>query len=192
MPYITKKVYAPIDVVNIALTAMGENRISNLETDSTVSAIVMREHWDLVWESCLTRTTWRFATATAALSKLSFPPIDEWAASWQLPPDMLVLLTTYPASNYEVQGDRLLSNEQTALRVEYIRKVQLSLWPGYFTRCVALQLAIDTVKGITGTRPGSTDLPALLQDALAQAMFQDAQQQPNQTMLPNAFIDVRL
>jgi hypothetical protein len=86
-------------------------------------ALILRDHYDAVVQFCFTRTSWRFATAKVALSKLSGAPLNRWAAAWQLPPDHLKTLTTWPPSNYEQANRQLLSNETTRFEIDYIRLV---------------------------------------------------------------------
>ncbi len=118
----TVQVFTDVEVNNQALSALGEDRISSL-SDTNARAVVMREHYAAVTEFCLTRCNWRFATSKVTLSKLSGTPVSRWAAAWQLPNDKLKVLSTWPASNYEINGNRLLTNEQTKVDLDYIRVV---------------------------------------------------------------------
>lgn len=186
----SRKTFTDLDVINQALVAMGEGVIQDLDSDQSTAAIVMRTMYDQVKQSCLTMSNWRFATVKKALSKLSAAPVNRWAAAWQLPPDLLKLLFTWPPSRYEVQGDRLYTNETSRLEIDYIRNIEEPLWLDWFTRLVRAELVMKTCKGITGDQP-SQDMANERRDAKAEAMFQDAQQQPNQTELPNDFIDCR-
>lgn len=180
-----------LNLINQALTAMGERgTISDLTTDDSVAAQVMREHYDTVIEACLTRTAWRFATKKAALNKLSAVPENRWAAAWQLPTDKLKVLYVFPPINYELQGRRLFTNATSGVVLDYIRRVGEGEFPPWFRRYAIARLVMRTVKGITGDAPAQ-DMRDEDRDALTDALFQDAQQQPNQTRLPNDFIDVR-
>ena len=180
-----------LGVINQALTGvMGENEITNLEDDQGKAALVMRINYEAVSEAAQIKTAWRFNTTKVALSKLSGKPINRWAAAWQLPNDNLKVLTTWPPGNYEIQGDKLLSNNTDSREIDYQRKLGEGLWPIWFTRYVVAMLVMRTVRGITGEKPAQT-MKDELKDAENDALVQDAQQQPNQTMLSNAFVDVR-
>lgn len=186
----SRQTFTDLDVVNQALGAMGETELDNLQTDQSTGAIIMRRHYVAVKQDCLTATNWRFATTKAALSKLSAVPQNRWAAAWQLPADLLKLLYTWPPSNYEVQGQRIYSNETTRMEIDYIRNIEEAFWQDWFTRLVVAELVMRTCKGITGDEPSSS-MEKERARAESRAFFQDAQQQPNQTVLPNDFIDVR-
>lgn len=188
----TPVTFARIDVIDQALTAMGENP---LQTDqaldgATTKASVMRAHYDAVVQFCFALTAWRFATAKAALNKLTGKPRNRWTAAWNLPPDLIKLLTTWPPSPYEMQNRQILTNEATRLEIDYVRLVEEGFWPAWFTRLVVAELVMRTCKGITGDSP---DLEMRLERERAEtdALYQDAQQQPNQTLQSNDFIDVR-
>lgn len=193
----TPKTYTDIDVVNMALDAMGEDPVavtalSSASTDTSKRARIMRTHYDAVKEAALTKTSWRFATSTSvSLSKLSGTPAKtKWAAAWQLPPDTLKVLTTWPPTNYEIQGKRILTNITSGLLVDYIRYVTEDQWPAWFVVYVKWKLVEATVKAITGSSMDREDKDSL-SSAETDALSTDSQQQPNVTDQPNPFIDVR-
>lgn len=186
----SRQSFTDLNVINQACTALGQTIIDNLASDQGTPAIVMRENYVAVKQYCLTMSSWRFATTKAALGLIADAPPNRWSAAWQLPPDMLKLLFTWPPSNYEVQGQRLYSNNRSRQEIDYIRNIEEPFWLDWFTRLVVAELVMRTCKGITGDEP-SQSMERERTNARSEAFFQDAQQQPNQTTLPNDFIDVR-
>lgn len=186
----TPDTFDDLGIINQALTRMGEGRISNLETDQEPRAQIMRENYEQLKQRCLTKTSWRFATTKAALSKLSAKPENRWEAAWQLPIDRVKILFVYPPGNYEIQGQRLFTNNTSSIEVDYIRYVLEGDWPAWFREYVVTELIVQTVKGITGDDP-TADQSNGRDRAEGDALAQDAQQQPNFTDLPNPFIDCR-
>ncbi len=184
--------FTDLDIINQALTGpMGEDPINNLETDQGTAAIIMRKNYEPISEATQTRSTWRFNTTKVALSKLSGVPLNRWAAVWQLPPDLLKLLFTWPPSNYEIQGNKLYTNNTATVEIDYQRKLGEGLWPTWFQRYVVARLVIRTARGITGEK-ATPEMNDELEAARWDAFFQDAQQQPNQQDLPAPFVDCRL
>ena len=180
-----------LGVINQALTGvMGENEITDLQDDQGKPAIIMRKNYEAISEAAQVKTAWRFNTTKAVLNKLSAAPENRWAAAFQLPNDFLKLLTTWPPSNYEIQGNKLFSNNTSSIAIDYQRKLGEGLWPIWFTRYVVAMLVMRTVRGVTGEKPAQT-MKDERDDAERDALFQDAAQQPNQTMQSNAFIDAR-
>ncbi len=187
----TPKTFNDLAIINQALTgAMGEARITDLSTDADTKGIVMRENYEAVSEACQVKSAWRFNTVKVALNKLAAAPLNRWSAAWQLPVDRLKILFTWAPSRYEIQGDLLYSNNTDAVHLDYQRKLTEDEWPTWFQRYVVARLVMRTVKGITGEDP-SQAMKDEEKDALDDALFQDSQQQPNQTILPNDFVDVR-
>lgn len=183
--------FTDLDVINQALTgAMGEDRISNLQDDKSKRGIVMRENYEPISEATQTKTPWRFNTTKVALNKLTAEPVNRWAAGWQLPVDSLKVLTVWPPNIYEIQGNKLFSNNTDSIEIDYQRKLEEALWPSWFLRYCVARLVMRTVRGITGDDPTQL-MKEELKDARDDALFQDSQQQPNQTPLPNPFVDVR-
>lgn len=180
-----------LTIINRALTGwLGEDEISNLATDQTKKALIVNKHYEPVSEACQTRIHWRFNTFKVALSKLAAVPENRWAAAWQLPNDELKVISTWPPSNYEIQGQQLLSNNTSEVEIDYLRKLEEAYWPAWFQRYVVIKLAITTCRGITGEFPGQ-EMKDELEMARAAAFTADAQMQPNQEHLPNPFVDCR-
>ena len=187
----TPETFTDLNIINQALTGvMGQDPIADLISDESTAAQIMRQNYVAVSESAQTKTAWHFNTTKVALNKLSGEPINRWAAAWQLPTDNLKILTTWPPSNYEVHGTKLLTNDTDQVHLDYTRKLEEAFWPSWFQRYVVARLVMRTVKGITGAK-ATQDMKDELDDARSDALFQDAQQQPNQTVLPSAFVDVR-
>lgn len=184
--------FAKLDVINQVLTALGENVLQNAAAlaGTTKHALVMRTHYDAVVQFCFGKTAWRTFTSKKALNKLSGAPTNRWAAAWNLPTDMIKLLSTWPPSNYEIQNRQLLTNETSRLEVDYIRLVEEGYWPAWFTRFVVAELVMRSCRGVTGDAPDQ-DMKDERARAENDALFQDAQQQPNQQIQANDFIDVR-
>jgi hypothetical protein len=181
--------FAKLDVINQALTGLGEDRCGAL-TDDFPRMVVMREHYDAVLQACHSKSNWRFATSKAALNKLTAVPTNRWAAQWQLPLDLVKLISTWPPSDYERQGNRILTNEGTRLEIDYVRLVAEGDWPSWFTEYVVARLVVKTCYGIKRSAADKEMLDEA-DRALRDARFEDAQQQPNATFQTNDFIDVR-
>lgn len=188
----TPVTFDKLAICNQAIGGVHGTRLTDISAlgGTSKEAIHVREHYDAVVQYCFTRTNWRFATAKAALSKLSSAPINRWAAAWQLPPDHLKTLTTWPPSNYELANRQLLTNETTRLEIDYIRLIEEGYWPSWFARLVVAELVKRICRPLTGDAVDQ-DMKDELRAAEADAFFQDSGQQPNQTIQSNDFIDVR-
>lgn len=188
----TPVTFDKLAICNQAIGGFHGTRLSDLAAlgGSSKEAQTMREHYDAVVQFVHCMSNWRFATAKRSLNKLSGAPINRWSTAWQLPEDFLKLLTTWPPSNYELANRQILSDESTRLDIDYVRLVEPGYWPAWFSRLVVAELVIRGCKPVTGDEP---DRPMYIERETAEndAYFNDAQQQPNQTMQSNDFIDVR-
>jgi hypothetical protein len=182
--------FSDLEIINQALVGMGDDRLTDLQSSLSARATVMVEKYDQTVEACMVLPPWRFATTKATLAKLSAAPTNRWQAAYQLPADHLRTLFVYPNAYYEIQGQRLLSNETNGIDIDYVRYVESEYWPAWFRQYVIMKLIVVTREGVTGDEPSATDYRNL-SSARADANFADASQQPNFVDLPNPFIDAR-
>lgn len=188
----TPATFDKLAICNQAIGGVHGTRLQDIAAlgGTSKEANAMRDHYDAVVQFVFTMSNWHAFTAKAQLSKLSGAPINRWSAAWQLPADFMKLLTTWPPSNYELANRQVLSNETTRLDIDYIRLIGEGYWPAWFTRLVVAELVIRVCKPISGDAPDQFML-AERAAAESQAYVQDSQQQPNQTMQSNDFIDCR-
>lgn len=188
----TPVAFDKLAICNQAIGGFHGTRLTDIAAlgGTSKEAQAMRDHYDAVVQFVHTMSNWRFNTVKRSLNKLSGAPINRWSTAWQLPEDFLKLLTTWPPSAYELANRQILSNESTRLDIDYQRLVEEGFWPAWFSRLTVAELVIRCCKPVTGDEP---DRPMYLEreTAESEAYFQDAQQQPNQTMQSNDFIDVR-
>jgi hypothetical protein len=179
-------------ICNQAIGAFHGTRLTDIAAlgGTSKEAQAMRDHYDAVVQYVHTMSNWRFATAKRSLNKLSGAPINRWSTAWQLPEDFLKLLTTWPPSNYELANRQILSNESARLDIDYIRLVAEGYWPAWFARLVVAELADRACPVVTGDEPTAA-MRGEREKAENEAYFNDAQQQPNQTLQSNDFVDVR-
>lgn len=188
----TPATFDKLAICNQAIGGVHGTRLQDIAAlgGTSKEAQALRDHYDAVVLFVFAKTNWRAFTAKAALNKLAGAPLNRWAAAWQLPPDHLKTLTTWPPSNYEQANRQILSNETSRFEIDYIRLVEEGYWPAWFTRLVVAELVLRICKPVTGDEPSRAMI--LERDtAESDALFQDASQQPNQTIQSNDFIDVR-
>lgn len=144
------------ELTNIALSHLGEARIMDLNERSPVA-----EHCRRVFghtrDKLLRRCDWNFAQHRAILAKLSGAPLFGWTAAFQLPSDYIKLVefNGYPAgtsqSILDIEGDKLLCNEEAA-EIVYTRVIdQTSMWDSSFCDAFTLFLAAAVAPSITST-----------------------------------------
>lgn len=181
--------YAKIDLISKALILCGETPLTSL-SDPRYGATVGSNLFELLFETELQSNRWRFACNKKSLGRLTATPLNEWQFAYQLPPDMLLPLGTFPRSNYEIYADRIYTNE-SVVELEYLFKPEVSKCPAYFNLLMTYALARDMVKPITES---DTAVNAMAQKYLIQrnrALFADSQGRPNKPIADSPFTDGR-
>lgn len=80
------------DVANLALGRLGvSNTISDLDSDNSVAAKIIRRHYPFALEELLEKHHWKFARRTAELVKKADDPEYIWDYSYYQPADCQVI-----------------------------------------------------------------------------------------------------
>jgi hypothetical protein len=148
-------------ICNMALGRIGAERINNYDdaSDTKPEAIQCRLHYEQTRDGLLRFHQWRFARARATLSADTASPAFEWDYAYILPVDFLAMRTPYDVDqsgtetihySYALEGNRLLSNENS-MEIRYIKKVEdPTQFDPLFVEVLVLQLALKMVMPLTG------------------------------------------
>lgn len=135
-------------IVNLAAASVGSTaRIRSLDDGGNLAASA-REFWPIILADALA-FPWTFTTSRAALNAAIEPPLFGYAYAYALPVDCLRWLPPSHEDGEEyyeaVQEDgMLLSNCAAPLRIRYVssyKAEQVALWPAYFVKAFAEELA---------------------------------------------------
>ena len=176
-------------MANIALSYIGDNRISNLDEDTSEAAVTCRLHFDETVEQVLSDPLVDFNCARARVSiAQSVPaPAGGWLYQYELPPDYLRLrkytddetdlvnyfyLTPADTASYPftIEGNFLLSNKDDCYILYQKKITDVSLFPPLLAKamCVLLASAIATRLGAGKARADEL-LVAYVNEALPKA-----------------------
>lgn len=181
--------YAKIDLISKALILCGETPLTSL-SDNRYGATVGGNLFDMLFETELQANRWRFACNKKSLSRLTDVPLNEWQFAFQLPPDMLLPLGTWPRQNYEIYADRIYTN-QTSVDLEYLFKPEINKIPAYFNLLMVYALARDMIKPITESDTAHQLMQSKYTMQRGRAMYADAQGRPNKPVVDSPFTDGR-
>jgi len=161
-------------LANIALGKLGASRITSLDERSPV-AEKLREMWDVTRDSILRRREWNFALKRVTLSALATAPAFGYAYQYQLPTDYIraVEFNAQAAGTsqalFEIEGDKLLTNDETAeLRYVY-RNEDVSSWDDGFHAAFAFALAAAVAPSLSNSQTMAADLEAKAERAITKA-----------------------
>lgn len=179
-----------IGLISRALLLIGETPAQDLAEDR-YGVTVGAEMFELIYENELQSNRWRFAVKKEALARLSDVPQNQWKYAYQIPADCLLPLHTYPASRYDIYGDRIYTDEST-VELDYLFKPEISQLPAYFCALLVYALARDMLKPVTEDKGDSV---MILQKKYTlqrdRAMYADAQGRPATSIQDAPFIQVR-
>jgi len=153
------------EIVNFALTLLGENRITSID-DDVKAARDMKAVYALCRDNLLGAHTWSFAKKRAQLTALSEVPAFQYARKFQIPTDALRLVmvgefyagvsladySNMPSSEFTIEGKQILTDYAAPLNLVYIRRMDD---PTQFHPCFVLTfaayLAYTTAETITNS-----------------------------------------
>lgn len=167
------------NIANLALSKLGPGGgfLTDIAGDNTVQGQAARRLFAAMRDLVLEAHPWRFARARAAVAADS-PAVPAWgfALQYTLPSDFLrILAVEGPQIEYEIEGDKLLTDAEGPLNIRYLARVtDPSKFTPTFIAALATRLAAEMAPAIT-SKVKRTDLLAEYQKVdLVQARKTDA------------------
>lgn len=187
-----------VQICNMTLLRVGAPPILSIDDDSK-RARCLRDNWDLVLDLVLREHTWNFATRRSNLARLSAAPAFGWDYAYQLPVACLRVLGLVstgdevdPSIEYNVEGDQLLTNEETAY-LKYIERVtNTGYFDAGFASALASRLAAEVAYYLTNSVALQEHLTTMYHKIeLPGARAMDAQENPPQVYEDLTWDDAR-
>ena len=192
---------ARIDVVNRALTWMGEQPITSLEDDSN-NALIMKTNYNLSRDSLLELHEWSFAMFEWIPAEDTTPPLWNAAHKFRIPADLLRITTVEPnrvgggplyvyndnrhtigrrpQADYVVESGFIVTNED-AIVIRGIRKMEdEGSFSNLFCDALSARLAMDTCFAFTESAVKWNAMSALYQVKVKEAKTRDGLQGSSQ------------
>ena len=109
------------DICNLALLKIGKARLSNVDTDSSEQANVLRQVYNSCLKQILNENYWSFATFRAILPRSSEAPAFGYSYKYILPtnPEFIRLISIEDSPEYSIENDGLHSNNAT-IKIKYV------------------------------------------------------------------------
>jgi len=184
-----------LGILNRALGFIGEQPITNPDSPETPAGKRMANSLDPCRRELLRRHPWNFAEIWTTIAKTTAPPYG-YSDAYSMPEDFLRLLvvgnfensiTDYRMVNQGAPHYRrvIAMNNSGASEVPFIytADIQLySMWDPLALKVLAIWLAMDNAKGITGQDALVSFLNGLLTDELRDAVSVDGQEQSMRTL----------
>jgi len=136
-----------LQVINRALTFLGENAIFS-RNDGSAAAEIVDNIYPITLTAALQRAPWSFCRRQATLNRLVQTPQFGFANAYQLPADCIVVLNCN-ARPFQLYVDRLYTDRGDPVRIEYRYQPVEPELPAHFIDAMTKQLAADMALSIT-------------------------------------------
>ncbi len=187
------------DVVNIALTLLGQDPIMSINDDTTRAVIAKRRLPDVRDSVLEIPPAWNFATTRVTLTaQLAFTPAWGMTNAFALPADFLALMTTRDQTSefrleYTAADGRILVTNMGSVDLIYVAKVEtVSVWPPTFVDTVATKLAAEMAIKLTRNINLMKVMYDLFQVKLDEARLSDALQAPIEQVTGTHLLTARI
>ncbi len=173
-----------LDLANFALAEVAEQQITDFLEDTTPARLV-NLHFNQAIREVLREGLWKCARTSAVLAELTASPEFGWAKAYQLPNDILRLVSFNDIDPddvreelFELRGDQLQTDE-TSAKIVYVRDLtiadgDINAMDALLTKACVLNLASKLAWPIQQSRTLQEALIARYGEALRKAKAADA------------------
>lgn len=181
------------EIANRGLIKLGQPRISNIETDPSPNAIIMNSLFDNVRDEILQSYPWNFSIKRADIAADVVTPTWGWDNAFSLPVDCLRILEIKDVSDYSVENNKILCDENGPIYIKYIYRVSdTALFPSLFNELFSITLAIQANEKITNNQGLQQTLIMERKEILERASSTDAIENPPEYFEDDAWLVARL
>lgn len=178
-----------IEICSNALILIGAAPISSFQ-DPGAGATAASNLYEDTLNRVLSEHYWRFAVKKQSLNRLSQEPLNEYKYAFQLPTDLITIITVRPFSNYQVFQKFLYSNFSD-VELDYVFRPEEVDMPAYFTKALEYRLAADFAIAVTNDVSKNELWERKYLNELAHARSIDSRNTPPQPIVNQPFTDIR-
>lgn len=142
------------DLCNIALRRIGSERLNNLYTDVSHTAVVVRDIYDEARRDCLNLHNWNFASKRLALTVSTTAPAFGFDYAYPLPEDFIRMISVHPYDDesatveyrleFQEDDDRVLVTNSNQIFIRYVFDLEdANVMSAAFRDVLAFRLARD-------------------------------------------------
>lgn len=155
--------YTEIDIINKALTLLGDVQIAS-RSENSPPAKAMDALYDGARDRVLRECPWNFAVKRTSLASSGTPAWGDFDKTYPLPADFLYLMHTEDFSDYALEGQEILADPTNnvsggPLKIKYVARItDASRYDTLFTEALAYRLAYEACERITQSNTKKADL----------------------------------
>lgn len=173
-------------VANLALGHLKTDPVTSIDPpdEDSKAAQAMAKWYDQARRDTLEAHPWKFAQRRRALLADATAPAFEWASRFQAPNDYIRLAYigedwSNPDMDYDIEGDYILSNEASTLKLVYIWNiVDVTKFSPKFITAMSYKLAALAGYEITGNAQIVAAMEAQFQGSFSAAASISGQNRP--------------
>lgn len=187
-----------VELANMALDALGVDRIASL-TEASSPARIVNARIDQAIEAVLEMSDWTFARRLVAMALTTNDWAERYEFKYAAPNDVIKVIRLVPLLDipnrdpipYKLAGDGLYTDERDAKLWYTYRNTETTRWPMAFTETVAFYLARSASYPLTRKRQMFSDMHTLMNEQLSKAVEFDAGQEPTFWAHPSEYLNAR-
>jgi len=204
---------SPVSIFNIALGWLGESSITSFD-DPSDSAELGKNNYEAIRDAVLEEMAWTFAVRRIEPSKVTADPIYGFSAAFQIPAEVLRILTVSNAASVDAtsssadkydtgQGDeskipwnreedKILTNNAERIYMRAIVQItDPNKYSPSFVQALAARLAADLCIPLTQDEKVQDKMEKLYEKKLAKAAMNDGRQGRSERTRSNSLTRVR-
>jgi len=187
--------YSDTQIVNMALTGIGEARIVSLDQDQETARQV-KAIYEPVRDEVLSTYPWKFALKSRQIAKLDTAPLFTYDNAFQIPSDSLRVVKTDLDENgliWDREGETIVTNE-TAVKIQYIQRItDATKFTASFVTALAARLEAELAYSVSNNATlGKEKLEIYFKSKLPLSKSIDAQEgNAHLTFQTDGFMDAR-
>ena len=178
-----------IEICSRALILLGASPIASFN-DPGAGAQVSNILYESTLRSLISSHRWNFTKKKASLSRLVAAPLNTYTYQYQLPSDYLTMIKTADDSIYEIQGDKVLSN-QDSLQIDYIHRPDETNFPPIFIETLEFYLASKFAVPVTDSKTNAELYLGFYNTQIKKAKAVDSQSVPTYQLNQTDYLAIR-
>lgn len=181
-----------IDVVNSALSRLGEQPLLALSDPSPPGRLATRTYDD-IRDALLREYPWNFATKRGSLAASPTAPLWGFAFAYTLPSDNLRLIEIENVGDQDWRNESgtIVTDMTAPLNIRYIQLVSVDAMDSTFREALAARLAMEWAEPLVQTTSVVNAMATLYRNKLQVARVADGQEDRQKVIDAPDFIDAR-
>jgi len=183
---------ADIDIVNAALSKLGEQPLLAM-TDASVPGRLANRTYEDIKDALVREFPWNFAMKRTSLAADPVAPAWGFAYKFNLPGDCMRVVDIENDYNYDwrVEGGTIVTDLSAPLNIRYVGDVLEGAMEATFREALAARLAMEWAEPLSATTSLANSMATLYKNKLQVARAADGQEDRLRAIDVSLFIDSR-